>query len=73
MAATALIRARDTVLGPPANGERRMANTVFNDLSRVAPRWLARDGAACPAGYRSLVSTMIVRALASELPCCTSG
>jgi len=54
-------------------GSATQANAVFDDMLRVAPRWLARDGVACPSGYRSLVSTMIAGALASELPCCTSG
>ena len=36
----------------------------------VGPALAGPDEAACPAGYRSLVSTLIERALASELSCC---
>jgi hypothetical protein len=42
-------------------------------LSPCGPAVAGPDEAACPAGYRWLVSTMIARALALELPCCTSG
>jgi hypothetical protein len=52
------------------------ANTVLwacEDLSPCGRPLAGADEAAGPAGYRSLVSTLIEQPLASELACCTSG